>query len=187
MTLTQEQKTLIKQKADSILKNNQINSLFFDVLFFISNRYDFTIQSRNFENQEITGMLFVDEDEPIFEISNHCPVNRLIAISSNVVNGVDGRKRTCFIALHELWHYIKNCEEGQIRQFATRDTNIKDTVDEQEADYFALCMLMPEADVKKYLKPYDSESEKIAVAQKLFDVTRKKAELRLRELGLIGD
>lgn len=186
MSLTQEQKNLIKQKADTILAHNNINPLFFDVLRFISKKYDFTIQSRNFENTQLTGMLLVDEDEPVI-VQNGKYVNRLIAISSRVVNGDDGCERTCFIALHELWHYIKNCEEGRIRQFATRDTEKKNTIEEQEADYFALCMLMPEESVKKYLEPFNTDPDKIEAAQKLFDVTEKKAKLRLKELGLIGE
>ena len=184
--LTQEKKNLIKQKADLILAQNGINPLFFDVLWFISKRYGFTIQSRNFENQQLTGMLLVDEDDPVI-LQNELPINRLIAISSKVVNGVDGRKRTCFIALHELWHYIKNCEEGRIRQFATRDTDKKDTIEEQEADYFALCMLMPEEFVRNFLEPYNTDLDKIKVTQKLFDVTEKKAVMRLKELELIGE
>lgn len=178
--LDNARKKEIEQQADRILKENDITTPFrFDPIRFLSTRYGFTIQSRTYNDADVTGMLLVDDDEPLFDNTY-----RLITINSNVINGVDGVKRACFIALHEFGHYILHKKEH--RQFAKRDTSCKENTEELEADYFALCMLLPRSLVEGYIKPYSCDEERIYATRRLFGVTEKKAILRLEELELIG-
>lgn len=174
-------KNQISEKAKEILSENNIDSYDFNVLKMISENYGFSLDVRNFKDPRVTGTLLVDDERTVV-----AGINKLISISSNVAMGAEAIQRIRFIALHELGHYLLHKKDS--KQFAMRDTDFKDSEEEQEADYFALCMLMPEDKVTNLFGDSIAlDEEKIQLTKKVFGVTNKKARMRLQELDLIGN
>ena len=178
--LSKEDKNRITNITKSIIKDYEISPLNFNVTEFLTKNLEFTLQIIKFKDEDITGILLVNENKPIIE-NKH----KIIGINENIaMNKDDGFQRTRFIALHEFAHYKLHKKEGQM-QFSARDTKKRDTKKEQEADYFACCMLMPEDILKGLVYGIQSKNEKIELVSTLFNVTRNKAETRLLDLKLI--
>lgn len=179
MIISQERREQISIIVNDILSRLNINPYNFDVLNMICSDYGFSLNTKSFADSAVTGTLLVDEDRLFLKNTD-----KLITINTKVVEDKDGYQRTRFIALHELGHYILH-KHNNVRQFAKRDTNRRDTTEELEADYFALCMLMPESAVRNLVGSIDNDGDKIRTVCKQFGVTQKKAIWRLSDLNLI--
>ena len=101
------------------------------------------------------------------------------------LNQEDTPKRQCFTAAHEFGHwvlhksfYIANPEKYAFmpKKKAFVNGNSDDEM-EKQADYFAICLLMPRLLVKKFY-PHYSSSE----LAEIFNVPRILMEKRLREI-----
>ena len=175
--ITNERKEFIEKKAYEILENNSIKEPGFDLIKFLKEER-FYIGAATL-NENTTGMLFVDEDKPLPIVNK----NRMIVVNQKLAGKEDFAQRCRFIIAHEYGHFVMN--ENSPQQYAHRDTDKKDTVIEEEADYFARCFLMPKDTVTSILKSEAlanlSDGQKISAISRMFNVTEKKAGVRLRE------
>lgn len=170
----------IEQIVNELLeKETELNKPAFDIVSYLTNKQKFAIASRPM-NDGTTGMLFVDDNEKI-EGTN---VNRLILINSLLKEEPNFIQRRRFIIAHEYGHFILH--KSDTKQYAHRDTNEKDTLIEKEADLFARCLLMPRNIMLQvlgfeFVKNMDIE-EKISLIARVFNVTKKKATIRIKEV-----
>ena len=93
-----------------------------------------------------------------------------------------------FIIAHELGHYFMDCNGADTMVYALREKKVGKPEAEQDVDYFAACLLMPETAFKdKYsqLKSLGNTAEDIvAVLKNTFEVEQISVERRIKELAL---
>ncbi len=178
-----ERREAIEFEVEKMQKEQQVlHEPAFDIIKFLQSK-GFSIATKIME-EDTTGMLFVDDEEFIPNTSTH----KLIVINSLLQNKSNYIQRRRFIIAHEYAHYILH-KKDQI-QFAHRDTSKKDTDQEKEADFFARCLLMPNDLIKQLLEMSFVEKlsldSKVMLVSRVFNVTVKKADQRLKEdFGLI--
>lgn len=174
-----ERKIEIEKTVDSIIEqNSNIQIPAFDIVKFLKDKEHFAIATQPMTDNT-TGVLLVNDEELIQDTGT----NRLIIINSLLQEKENYIQRRRFIIAHEFGHFVLH--KNETRQFAHRDTNKRDTVAEKEADFFARCLLMPKNVLETILKldflkdmPFDG---KVALISRIFNVTKKKAEQRLKE------
>lgn len=181
--LTEDKKREIESIVDGIIGDNGLKAPGFDLTKFLTKEYDFKIGAQSLE-RNTTGILLINDDAYIPETDTH----RLISVNRNL--GTDDeyvynlKKR--FIIAHEFAHFILH--KSDHTQYAHRDTDKKNTSEEQEADYFARCLLMPRQLVCDLLNvdgiKEQNLCDKANVISRLFFVTLTKAKIRIDELGL---
>lgn len=96
-----------------------------------------------------------------------------------------------FIVAHEIAHYFLHyCSEKNNGMYAHRDHRKGKNEAENEADYFAACLLMPE---KSFIEKFKELKEKdllleeiVLLLAKKFVATPRMTERRVEELGLNG-
>ncbi len=91
--------------------------------------------------------------------------------------------RQAFTVAHELGHYfLEHKRETEVfYRHQANEFDSKDVQDEQEANWFAASLLMPEEKVKEF---YKSEKDENIIAAS-FGVSRSAAHWRLKNLHLI--
>lgn len=182
--LTCERKKEINEKVDSLMLEKQMTEPGFDLIAKLtdpktfSDRRPFQIVTQTLD-EDTTGILLVDDNNNIPNTNTH----KLIAINTLLQSSQDYRKRRRFIIAHEYGHYILHKQNDT--QYAHRDTRNKNDIIEQEADYFARCLLMPEKFINQVLKLNFAQNldleGKADLISRLFNVTKKKAYQRLDE------
>lgn len=181
-----ERKLEIENFANEILNEAQVeDGQVFDLISHL--------QKENFVvidcplGDDTTGMLIVDENKSLNILGTN--TNKLIVINEHLKYDDNYLKRRRFICAHEYGHYQLH-KNGKL-QLAMRDTGHFGTLEEQEAEYFARCLLMPQDKVIKLISIVNriSQEKSFYIYTKcvsdFFNVTIKKATQRLRELGYI--
>lgn len=173
-----EQKAEIKQVVKALVnENSELQFPGFDIVKYLKAQ-DFSVAS-NVLDSDTTGMLFVDDENFVPDTETH----RLIVVNSLLQEQANFIQRRRFIVAHEYAHFVLHKNES--RQYAHRDTSKREKAEEKEADYFARCLLMPEESVKAVLSlPQMKETtweNKVSLVSRVFNVTKKKAEQRLKE------
>ncbi|MBS6715065.1 MAG: ImmA/IrrE family metallo-endopeptidase [Dialister sp.] len=162
----------------------QLRSPNFDLIKFLTENYDFMIREVAIKD-DTTGFILVDDKKPLGfkSFSTH----KLIVINALLSNNPDYIQKRRFIVAHEFGHYLLH-KHDQI-QFAKRDSGHFDSPEEQEAEYFARCILMPEEIIRDTINRINQSpiDQKVEAISKMCNVTKKKADYRLRELGIIND
>lgn len=180
--LTSERKKEIEDVADRIISNYGLNKPGFDLTAFLVSKENFMVGMQDLD-EDTTGLLLVNEHEFIGDTQTH----NLIVINSVIRGCPDFLKRRRYIAAHEYGHYVLHKKSDEI--YAHRDYTKKDALLEKEADYFARCLLMPRELIEKTLSLLEMQSadieEKISLIARTFNVTEKKARIRLTE-DLVG-
>lgn len=184
-SLSPERKNQIEEKALQIRQKYKLGAGF-DLISFLTNCQGYEIQLQQIDD-ETTGLLFINDEEKVARSDSH----NVIVINSNLTNDRFFEQKRRFICAHEYGHAILH--KGEAKIFARRDTSKKETIEELEAEYFAYCLLLSKKAIDQLmsddLKPsiekiktnlHMSTGEVIAM---LFNVTPKKANARLHQLG----
>lgn len=180
---TLERRQEIETFVNEFIDENKLNTPGFDLIKFLTQKYDFKIGAQNLE-KNTTGILLVNDDDVIPNTDTHMliSVNRDLGVDDEYIYNLKKR----FIIAHEFAHFMLHKNEHT--QFAHRDTDKKNSPEEREADYFARCLLMPRELVSKILNvdniKEQSLCDKASIISRLFVVTITKAKARIEELGL---
>lgn len=181
--LSNIRKDEIESTVSNIITENAINYSMFDITKFLTNTYKFKIGVQDLE-KNTTGMLLVDDDKyiPNTDTNRLIVVNRDLDVEDEYIYNLKKR----FIIAHEFAHFILHKNDNV--QFAHRDNDKRGTLTEEEADYFARCLLMPKNLVTDWLSINEMKgqdlSAKANIISRLFSVTLTKAKDRIKELGL---
>lgn len=181
--LNADEKKAVNSKINDLMKKHpEINQNNFDLIEFIKDKYCFEIVEAPLDD-ETTGFILVDERQKLRFRS--FDTHRIIVTNLHLVKFNNYLQKRRFIVAHEFGHFVLHKKTEQI-QFAKRDTEHFNTKEEQEAEYFARCLLMPENRMKDSFSRYDLPiSDKVEKICKEFNVTENKARYRLQELSLI--
>lgn len=171
-------KALIENKVNDIITEYGIGVPLFDLTKFLIEKEGFQICQQSMDD-DTTGILFINDENFVQNTNSH----KLILVNGNLMVHNDFKQRRRFIIAHEYGHYILHKNDSI--QYAHRDTCKRESAQEQEADYFARCLLMPEKAFKAMWNAAQtlnlSIDENIKIIARLFNVTQKKARQRLHE------
>lgn len=174
-----ERRQYIEKVADGIISEYGLNKPGFNLIGFLTRQQGFKVGMQDLDN-DTTGLLLVNEKEPI----TNTGTNRLIVLNSSLEQDPEYFQKRRFITAHEYGHYILHKETNEI--YAHRDTTARNAPQEKEADYFARCLLMPKKLMNDVYNLWDlknaSADEKVTTIADSFNVSRKKAKLRLTEV-----
>lgn len=175
--LSEVEKKEIEQKADSLLKENNICTLSGVDILALAMKLGFTVWTSSLPDSE-EGFILVNPN-----------VARIPGFSNNkviVVNSNRPYETKRFIIAHELGHYIlSNSDSEQI--FAACESQHGRSDDENDIDYFAACLLMPATSIKAHYedKKQLSLSQLVSVLSIVFEIPVGNVLCRLEELNLI--
>lgn len=142
MNISEERLQEIENLVNGILTKNNLIPRFDLTQFLIQCGYQLVQQELD---DDTTGMLFIDDNNFIPGTCSH----KLIVINSNLQKEENFMQRRRYIAAHEFAHELLHKKENT--QYAHRDYSKKETIEEQEADYFARCLLMPKNYIEEIL------------------------------------
>ena len=141
----------------------------------IARKKGFTVQRLNMDN-DTTGMLLYSKDSNIAGLDT----NKLIAVK----NGLSEEQSRLILA-HELGHFSLFSEQTPLIAHR-RYSHLKISSNEQEADYFARALLMPEERVEALIHSLkENNHDDNSIIQKIsetFNVTEAKAKIRFYEI-----
>ena len=180
-TLTDNRMQEIQAIANRILQRNNLRPGF-DLAKFLTEHEKFAIGLQRMD-PDTTGMLLINPEHTIANTGS----NRVILVNESLKTDVDFNYKRRFIVAHEYGHAVLHASGKEL--YAHRDTSaLNDEVDnhwlEQEAEYFARCLLIPADNVIELLSIKGLDNDKSAVVSLVFKVTKKKAVQRLKELQL---
>lgn len=173
------EKKFIEEKATSILNRIGYNGGALDI-FEVAKDLGFTIGNALLPDLD-DGFILIDDTK------EH--IQRITGISTDKVIGVNANRNLqnkLFIIAHELGHYMLHYQnDGTL--YAHRENVKGKPIEENDADYFAACLLMP----RKYFKEkYDDFKERglsyddtITLLEKHFNVSYESAKRRIKEIG----
>jgi len=99
------------------------------------------------------------------------------------LNVTEPAARQNFTLAHELAHYFLKHKPNEYGVYRRDSLYLdKKPEKEQEADYFAAELLMPEELISKVKKEYDLQNEDVVTLAKLFGVSTSAMRYRLKEL-----
>lgn len=177
--LDKTRKDEIEKRVNEIIDRNNLNVPGFDLAKFLTEVEGFQIGSLPMSDNT-TGMLFMNDNRFVLETNSH----RLIIVNDNLPFNENRSKRHRFIVAHEYAHSQLH-KSPDHSTYAHRDADKLNTPQELEADYFARCLLMPKNLVKSFLDldflKDATLDEKISAVARVFNVTHKKAQQRLKE------
>lgn len=176
--LENTRKKEIEDIVDNIIDSNELRTPGFDLAEFLCKKQDFKIGQQDMVDGT-TGLLFINEKEFIPGTKTH----KLIVVSNSLKHESNFKMRRRYIVAHEYAHSVLHKKDSV--QYAHRDAAKKDNQEELEADFFARCLLMPSDLVNSILsgdiaKKMDAD-EKTLLISRVFNVTPKKAKIRLEE------
>lgn len=181
MAITNERKVEIENKVNEIIKKIKFkNSPTVDIVALVKKK-GFIVE-RSEMPLDTTGCLMVDETK--FKPKRVIVVNRNFANSKSEEDVV--LKKSRFITAHEYGHYVLHKSLSQ-KLYAHRDTHLKDSLEEVEADYFARCLLMPTNFFKEWRNFYNEMSDNdeefvLFMLSKTFCVTINKIKARINDI-----
>ena len=184
--LTKERKDEIETIASSIREEYHLSPNF-DLIEFLTNRQDYEIRLQQI-GDDTTGLLFINELKKVEKSDSH----NVIIINSKLMKDRYFEQKRRFICAHEYGHAVLH--KGDQKVFARRDTDAKESEEEQEAEFFAYCLLLSKQAIDMLLKTPETLAliKKLKVRLKrstgevlalLFNVTPQKAQERLKQLG----
>ena len=181
--LDTSRKKEITELAKKILRESSCFYPKFDLIKLLQDEENFQIICQNMQD-ETTGYILINDNEFIPGTTTH----KLIAVNNCFENDANFLQRRRFIVAHEFAHSVLHKNDALL--YAHRDVAHRNDILEKEADYFALCLLMPEELVKTVLndnsKQEMSFEQKVDCVSEAFYVTEKKARERLKELYNVG-
>lgn len=175
--MTDDRKREIEKQAEAIIKLYDLEKDVFIDISSILKKDGFQIKRQKMPIST-SGCLIVDGNEKVIVVNTVFPA---VKDEEDVAF-----KKSRFIAAHEYGHYKLHCGKDETSYFH-HDSDKREEEPEQEADYFARCILMP----KKYflslydiIKKLNGDNEEIIVnvLSKFFRVTKKKVRARKEEL-----
>ncbi|MCR4935509.1 MAG: ImmA/IrrE family metallo-endopeptidase [Oscillospiraceae bacterium] len=178
--LTAERKREIQQKAEAILEEYHLLPGF-DLTRFLTDKKGFVLSVQELE-PDTTGEFLIDSEKPFGKTN----ANKLILINQKLQEKPDFQQRRRFIAAHEFAHAVLHANNK--RFYWHRDTSNVSALMEQEAEFFARCLLMPEESVRDMMKISAMQraepKDRAALISRVFNVTQKKALQRMEDLAL---
>ena len=179
-TIINARKEYIENVANEKLKEWNLNTPRFDLIKVLKDQEKFEIVLIPMPD-DTTGLILMNDNEKI----GNTNLNNLIAVNANLQRDPNYIQRRRFIIAHEYAHSQLHKQNNIL--FAHRDTQRKDTPEEQEADFFARCLLMPQKLMNEVMNSETykrlSDSGRISYICEIFNVTEKKAKQRLKEIG----
>lgn len=181
--MTEERKRDIEAEADRIIETHNLQTPGFNLAKFLTGFEGFMLGMQDLDD-DTTGMLLVNDSEYI----KGTETNRLIVVNRRIREDAPDsetfiRKRR-FIVAHEYGHFILH-KKADEKLFAHRDHSKRNSPQEEEADFFARCLLMPRALVEKFVSIEEVKetnlNEQVDLIARIFKVTPKKAKQRLCE------
>ena len=136
----------------------------------------FTVTVRDIQIPSLTGYIACDDT---------IPAKRLIAVDEN-----NSKTEQRFTIAHELWHYFKRidcidklaCSGGfYIGRYTSKTENDDINQEEQEADQFAIGLLVPR---DKFTIAFEQADDFYDLAMK-FGVSKERIQNRAKELQYI--
>ena len=181
--MTDERKREIEAEADRIIETHNLQTPGFNLAKFLTGFEGFMLGMQDLDD-DTTGMLLVNDSEYI----KGTETNRLIVVNRSIRETAPDRetfiRKRRFIVAHEYGHFILH-KKADEKLFAHRDHSKRNSPQEEEADYFARCLLMPRALVKKFVDMEEVKetnwNEWADLIARVFNVTPKKAKQRLCE------
>ncbi len=152
----------------------------------IAEKLGFEVMSMKLPEEE-DGFIIINESSSVLSYRH---INKLIGVNYN--RSLAWKR---FIIAHELGHYYleyANNPNDLFGMYASRESNKGRSKDENKADFFAACLLMPRVffekafnDIKRTFKDgkVDMAYMIFTLSQK-FIVTERMAQRRIEELGL---
>lgn len=178
--LSEDRKREIQNMAEDILDQYKLLPGF-DLAQFLTRQEHFVLGLKEME-RDTTGVLLINQEEFIRGTNTH----KLILINQNLQEQPNFQQRSRFIAAHEYGH-SKLHANGK-PYYPHRDTSNVNAPLEQEAEYFARCLLMPEKSIRELTElsavANGSFEDKVAMIARFFNVTQKKASQRMEDLVL---
>lgn len=181
--MTDERKREIEAEANRLIETHSLLTPGFDLAKFLSGYEGFKLGMQDLDD-DTTGMLLVNDNEYI----KGTETNRLIVVNRKIRKRSQDRetfiRKRRFIVAHEYGHFILH-KKADEKLFAHRDRSKRNSTREEEADYFARCLLMPRALVEKFVAIEEVKEtnldEQAGLIARVFNVTPKKAKQRLCE------
>lgn len=175
--LTKMEKRRIEDRVLTILKEVEYdvkNDTYIDAVN-LAKKYGFIVGETDKLPEGEDGFIILTPDESV----------KVIGVNNN-----RSREDKRFIVMHELAHYFlhnKQLREQVMHREHKRGRNNY----ENDADYFAACMLMPVESFKKESKKLDDEGisgvEKIIKLQKIFQTSYESVKRRLEEVAWVNN
>lgn len=169
--ISQKRKNEIEQKVNDILKNANIDEAPVDLMKILNNEKINLYKSdlSKYDGRELSGLIEKVDDE--------------LRI---VVNKNHASTRNAFTVAHEFGHYALGHMGKNGITTSYRETNGIKTAVEHEANYFSVCLLMPESIMKKYEHEYERNFilPTITDYANKFKVSTRTMRIRLKELGM---
>lgn len=183
--LSEMDKDAIKAKAYELLKENNMSGVTDIDVVRLARNLRFVVVTLNFKNGE-EGFIIINNIK-----------DKILGVKTKRMIGIEDRldlPKKRFVIAHELGHYKLNYDGQEI--FAKRDSTHGRNAGENDVDYFAACLLMPEdvfiREYEKIKKEISGESDnekryKIAAnLGEIFTVPDLSALRRMDELDLKG-
>lgn len=175
--LTSMEKKEIEQLAEGLLTNEVFDGQAVKIVS-LANSLGFAVGHANLP-EGTEGIIAVDKAQ-----------KSLLGSGSNQVIAIDyelNKERMRFIIAHELGHYMMR-KDANAPVFAHRETAHGRSEAENEADYFAACLLMPKDGFKAALEyfrqvnPGIDDDELAVLLSEQFKVQTEAAKRRIKEV-----
>lgn len=180
IAITSKRREEIERIVDEKITEHDLLVPRFDLIKFLKEKENFEIVLQNMPD-DTTGLIIINDNEVI----EGTDFKKLIAVNINLQRDPNYIQRRRFIIAHEYAHSQLHKHESVL--FAHRDTHRRETEAEQEADFFARCLLMPRKLMYEVTNSDDykklTDGGRVAYIAKIFNVTEKKAKQRLKEIG----
>lgn len=174
------EKMIIEQKADALL----------DKIGYTGGELDVIHAARVLGF--VVGISALPKWDDGFILVDHAKerIHELVGVMTDKVIGVNSDRdlqKKRFIIAHEIGHYELHCDKDDGVLYARREDRKGKDAEENDADYFAACLLMP----RKYFKEkYDdlkskglTEDDIFTLLQKYFNTPYESIERRLIEVA----
>lgn len=172
-------KKIIEEKANSVLEAVKYNGGELDVIA-AAETLGFTVGISELPDWD-DGFILVDH------VMEH--IQKLIGLLTDKAIGVNAKRdlqTKRFIIAHEIGHYMLHYNENDGVLYARREDVKGKDAEENDADYFAACLLMPQKYFKKNyyeLKNKDLlDDDIVTLLQKYFNTPYESVKRRLAEI-----
>ena len=172
-------KKIIEQKANTVLKTVGYNGGELDVIA-VAKALGFIVGISALPDWD-DGFILVDK------VTEH--IKKLIGFLTDKAIGVNADRdlpTKRFIIAHEIGHYMLHYNENDGILYARREGIKGKPAEENDADYFAACLLMPQ---KYFKKRYDElkgkgllDDDIFTLLQKDFNTPYESVKRRLKEI-----
>ena len=178
-TLSNEQEKS-DSESDSITSSIQANGTIGGAVFKIAKALEFEIVYGKFKQENVYGVMW-DGDEPL-------DVGGRKLYRAILLNKQDSIERQAFTVAHELGHFMLHCQDD--RNFYERyhggaEQTESEKMIEDQADFFAANLLLPQNLIKAYIAQYSflPKTELVTKICKDFLVEKDTVLKRFEELG----